>query len=106
MAKTAGVIEFGARDCLRCLPLWICLQNLGSEGIAHHIASAVELVCQKVIYHPRTSVKDILMIAKSCFTSYILQCCNYLSCSSKYKLSAVVYGFVNNNSMNSFYLKL
>ena len=71
MAKTAGLIEFGARDCLRCLPLWICLQNLGSEGIAHHIASAVELVCQRIIYHPRTSVKDILVIAKSCFTSFI-----------------------------------
>jgi hypothetical protein len=44
LARAAGLATFNARYKLNCLPLWVCLQNLGHEGVVARIQYSMELV--------------------------------------------------------------
>ena len=44
LARSAGLATFNARYKLICLPLWVCLQNLGHEGVVARVQYSIELV--------------------------------------------------------------
>jgi len=45
----AGLNTFNAQLKLNCLPLWICLQSLGHDGIVERITDACDLVSCEIL---------------------------------------------------------